>query len=60
MDVHAHPDPEIYAKAKEANRLSELPVNHSPKFAPVPHPTLATGVETLVVAARAWLSAPGA
>jgi hippurate hydrolase len=49
-------DPEIYAKAKEANRLNELPVNHSPKFAPVVHPTLRTGVETLVVATRAWLS----
>ena len=32
-------DPEIYAKAKEDNRLNELPVNHSPKFAPVIHPT---------------------
>jgi hypothetical protein len=30
-------------------------VNHSPKFAPVLHPTLRTGVEALVIAARAWL-----
>jgi len=50
-------DPDIYAKAKEANRLNALPVNHSPKFAPVIHPTLRTGVETLVVATRAWLPA---
>jgi metal-dependent amidase/aminoacylase/carboxypeptidase family protein len=50
-------DPDIYRKAKEANRLNDLPVNHSPKFAPVIHPTLETGVETLVVATRAWLSA---
>ena len=50
-------DPEMYAKAKAANRLNELPVNHSPKFAPVIHPTLQTGVEALVVAARAWLPA---
>jgi len=50
-------DPETYAKAKEANKLTELPVNHSPKFAPVLHPTLQTGVEALVVAARAWLPA---
>ena len=50
-------DPEIYAKAKEANRINELPVNHSPKFAPVLHPTLQTGVESLVVATRAWLPA---
>ena len=49
-------DPDIYAKAKADNRLNELPVNHSPKFAPVIHPTLRTGVETLVMASRAWLS----
>ena len=50
-------DPKTYAKAKEANKLNELPVNHSPKFAPVLHPTLRTGVEALVIAARAWLRA---
>jgi hippurate hydrolase len=50
-------DPNLYAKAKAANRLNELPVNHSPKFAPVINPTLRTGVETLVVATQAWLSA---
>ncbi len=50
-------DPEQYAKAKEAGRLNELPVNHSPLFAPVIHPTLETGVEALVVAASAWLAA---
>lgn len=50
-------DPDVYAKARQANRLNELPVNHSPKFAPVLHPTLRTGVETLVVAARAWMPA---
>jgi hippurate hydrolase len=49
-------DPDLYAKAKAANRLNELPVNHSPKFAPVIHPSLRTGVETLVVATRAWIS----
>jgi hypothetical protein len=30
-------------------------VNHSPKFAPAIHPTLATGVSTLLEAAGAWL-----
>jgi amidohydrolase len=50
-------DPDVYARAKEAGRLNELPVNHSPLFAPVIHPTLQTGVETLVVAAQAWFSA---
>jgi hypothetical protein len=32
-------------------------VNHSPKFAPVLHPTLETGVEAMVVGALAWLDA---
>ncbi len=50
-------DPGTYAKAKEAGRTNELPVNHSPQFAPVIHPTLQTGVEALIVAAGAWLAA---
>ena len=49
-------DPERYAQAKAAGRLNELPVNHSPLFAPVIHPTLETGVEAMVSAATAWLS----
>ncbi len=49
-------DPDRYAQAKAAGQLNELPVNHSPLFAPVIHPTLETGVETLVVSARAWLA----
>ena len=50
-------DPDAYAKAYEAGRLNDLPTNHNPRFAPVIHPTLQTGVETLVVAAHAWLPA---
>jgi amidohydrolase len=50
-------DPDAYRKAKEAGRLSELPTNHNPRFAPVIHPTLETGVETLLAAAGAWLAA---
>jgi hippurate hydrolase len=50
-------DPDVYAKAKAANRINELPTNHNPRFLPVIHPTLETGVEALVVAARAWLAA---
>ena len=50
-------DPASYAEAKEAGRLNELPVNHSPQFAPVIHPTLRTGIEALVVGSLAWLSA---
>jgi amidohydrolase len=49
-------DPDTYAKAKAANRLNEIPTNHNPRFLPVLHPTLGTGVETLMVAARAWLA----
>jgi hippurate hydrolase len=50
-------DPDAYAKAKVAGRLNEIPTNHNPRFLPVIHPTLQTGVEAMVVAARAWLSA---
>jgi hippurate hydrolase len=49
-------DPDQYARAKAAGRQAELPTNHHPGFAPVLHPTLATGVETLVAAAGAWLA----
>ena len=50
-------DPDAYRKARETGRLSELPTNHNPRFAPVLHPTLETGVETLLAAACAWLVA---
>ena len=49
-------DPEIYAEAKAAGRINDLPVNHSPLFAPVIHPTLQTGIEAMVASALAWLS----
>lgn len=50
-------DPALYAKAKEEGRIGEIPTNHNPRFAPVIHPTLETGVEALVVASQSWLSA---
>lgn len=50
-------DAEIYSKAQAAGRLNDLPTNHNPRFAPVIQPTLRTGVECLVVATLAWLSA---
>jgi amidohydrolase len=50
-------EPDAYRQAKETGRLAELPTNHNPRFAPVIHPTLETGVETLVAAASAWLAA---
>jgi len=49
-------EPDRYAKAKAAGRLNEIPTNHNPRFAPVIHPTLQTGVEAMIVAARAWLA----
>jgi len=50
-------DAAVYAKATEAGRIGEIPTNHNPHFAPVIQPTLQTGVEAMVVAAQAWLSA---
>lgn len=49
-------DPETYAKAKKSGTVADIPTNHNPRFAPVIHPTLEAGVETMVVAAQAWLS----
>ena len=49
-------DRDVYAKAKQSGRLGELPTNHNPRFAPVLHPTLETGVAALIVASRAWLA----
>jgi len=49
-------DPAVYAKAKKEGTLSSLPTNHNPRFAPVIHPTMETGVKALVVAAHAWLA----
>jgi hippurate hydrolase len=50
-------DSDLYAKARREGRMGEIPTNHNPRFAPVIHPTMETGVEALVVAAQAWLSA---
>ena len=49
-------DPDRYSRAEAAGRLNEIPTNHNPAFAPIVHPTLETGVEAMVVAARAWLA----
>jgi amidohydrolase len=49
-------DPDAYAKAEAAGTLTtDIPANHSPDFAPVIEPTLATGTAAAVVAALAWL-----
>ena len=52
-------DPDTYRAAETAGTISQdIPVNHSPRFAPVLQPTLDTGTEALVAAALAWLADP--
>jgi amidohydrolase len=48
-------DADMYANAQKEGRIGEIPTNHNPRFAPVIHPTLETGLEAMVVAAQAWL-----
>ena len=50
-------DPEVHARAKADGKLDAIPSNHSPKFAPVLHPTLETGLEAMLTAAAVWLCA---
>ncbi|NYI90598.1 hippurate hydrolase [Amycolatopsis endophytica] len=53
-------DQEKVLRAITAGRFEQdVPSNHSPYFAPVLHPTLRTGVETLVVGALTFLSVGG-
>ena len=50
-------DPDVYQAAEAAGRIAQdIPVNHSPNFAPVIQPTLDTGTKALVTAALAWLA----
>jgi hippurate hydrolase len=53
-------DPALFRNAV-ANGTTDagIPSNHSPHFAPLIHPTLETGVQALVVAAREWLARSG-
>lgn len=48
-------EPEIYRDAVKNNQLNSIPGNHSPKFAPVIHPTLKTGLQAMMTAAAVWL-----
>jgi amidohydrolase len=49
-------DPDLYQRAVLAGRVSQdVPTNHSSKFAPVLHPTLETGVQTLAAATLSYL-----
>jgi hippurate hydrolase len=49
-------DPELYRRAEKSGRIAEdVPTNHSSKFAPVLHPTLETGIQTLTTASLSYL-----
>lgn len=49
-------DAQVYRTAVAADRVSaDIPVNHSPRFAPQIQPTLDTGTQALVVAGLSWL-----
>lgn len=49
-------DPALFASALASGTLTDLPANHSPRFAPLIQPTLDTGTTALVAAALAWLA----
>lgn len=46
---------EKYDQYEKEDKLDELPVNHSPYFAPAINPTLQTGVDAMVVAALTFV-----
>jgi amidohydrolase len=48
-------DPELWDRYEKEGRLDEVPVNHSPFFAPCVQPTLTVGVDALVVGALTFL-----
>jgi amidohydrolase len=51
-------DPDLYRRAEQAGEVAEeIPTNHSSKFAPVLHPTLEVGIQTLVTATLSYLGA---
>jgi amidohydrolase len=50
-------DPEYVKAAEREGRMDQIPVNHSPLFAPVIEPTISTGVQALVAGALTWLRA---
>ncbi|WP_245723693.1 amidohydrolase [Paramicrobacterium humi] len=52
-------DPALFADAALGPSLpAGVPSNHSPFFAPLPEPTLRTGIAALVTAALTWLDDP--
>ena len=47
-------DPRVYADALKNGQLNCIPSDHSPRFAPVIHPKLKTGLQTMTTAVMAW------
>ncbi|MGH2867794.1 MAG: M20 family metallopeptidase [Solirubrobacteraceae bacterium] len=53
-------DPDTYRTAEQAGRIADdIPTNHNPRFAPVIHPTLETGVQAITAAALSYLANVG-
>lgn len=57
-------DPDLFREVDPETLLTDglpdtIPANHSPYFAPVPEPTIHTGVTALLAAAAHWLCAEG-
>lgn len=53
-------DPAVFAKAQQEKSVNKIPSNHSPKFAPLLHPTLETGLQAMLTAASVWLCSSSA
>ena len=48
-------DPELYSRLEKEGKMTEMPGNHSPFFAPVVQPTLNVGFEGYAVSALTFL-----
>lgn len=48
-------DPVVWDALEKVNKLGTVPINHSPDFAPIIHPTLRTGGEAMTLAALSFL-----
>lgn len=48
--------PDEYDQAAQDGTVAQLPGPHSPFWAPTLHPTLQTGIETMLTAAGVWLA----
>jgi metal-dependent amidase/aminoacylase/carboxypeptidase family protein len=48
-DIHRNPELSMH-------EFNTTPSNHSPKFAPVLHPTLKAGLQAMITAAAVWLN----